>query len=40
MKILAFWGMTPCRFVLGTNLTFQGYIRLHSRCRQWNCLKR
>jgi hypothetical protein len=39
MKILTFWGITPCRFVLGTNVTFQRYIGLHWRCRQWNCMK-
>jgi hypothetical protein len=37
----SFWGgMAPCRFVLGTNVTFQRYIELHRRRRQWNCLKR
>jgi len=36
MKILVFWSMTPCRFVLGTKVTFQRYIGLHWRYRQWN----
>lgn len=40
MKILAFGGTTPYRFLLGTNVTFQRYIELHWRFRQWNSLKR
>jgi len=36
MKVLAFGGMTPCRFVLRTKVTFQRYSGLHWRYRQWS----